>query len=116
MKRITINRAYAPDPENIKIELHEITGYFYEYNNLQFCICFCEGMWYAIELQTGHAAAQYERRVNDTDDHCIDEVKRIMCRYDKSMYDTYMELRKNGMINKGFSIPINEKIQTDESN
>ncbi|MBF0576627.1 hypothetical protein [Dysgonomonas sp. GY617] len=114
--KIAIKRAYVPDPKNSKIELQKITGYFYEYNDLQFCICFADGTWYAIELQTGHSAAGYDPEVNDTDEYCIEEVKQLMGRRDKSMYDQYVNLVKTKMRQDGFKIPLNKKIQPDGNN
>ena len=88
--KITIKRAYVDYSISPEIKLKEVTGYLYEYNDLQFCICFADGTWYAIELQTGHSAAGYDPEVNDTDEYCVEEVKQLMRCRDKSMYDQYV--------------------------
>lgn len=116
MKKITIKRAYNPDLVKENVLLMEISGFLYEYKGLQFCICLSDGFWYAIELSTGHSAADYARELNDSDEYCIDKIKEIMTRRDKSQYERGLKSCEAFMQSKGFTIPINEKIKTDDSN
>lgn len=116
MKKITVKRAYNPDLVRQKVLLKKTIGYLYEYNDLQFCICLCNGIWHAIELSTGHSAADYTREFDDSDEYCIEKIKEIMTRRDKSQYERGLKSCEAFMQSKGFTIPINEKIKTDDSN
>ena len=117
MEMITIVRAYNPDlSKALKVELQEVSGYLYEYNGLQFCICLCDGFWYAIELRTGHSAAVYEREINDSDEYCIEEIKRMMALKSTFEYTKALVACETFMQRMGFDVPINKKVTTDESN
>lgn len=95
------------------LELKEIEGILYEYNDLQFCICSIDHSWMAIELSTGYSSAFYESKRSDK--HCIAEIKKGLESHSKEEYKTQIEQKSYSLHIAGFKLPINQKIEHENN-
>lgn len=112
---ITIKRARYKSIHPKAVVLRKFKGELFEYNGLQFCIGFAEGNWMAIELQTGHCAASYKPLHQESDSVSIDKVKKDMAYKAEKSYRLGLSRSLVFMSVQGFTLPINEEIQSNDN-
>lgn len=113
--KVTVKRTRSCPDDPKGVMFSEFEGVLYEYQGFQFCIGNDNGLWRAIELQTGYQACCYESEVNDSVDYCM---KIIITGLETHTIEKYYQALNHAKMSLEFQdikIPINEKIQTDDN-